>query len=136
MKYILFISLFACSTVFADPDAASQEAAQKTVELLNNPGARQAAIDENKETQIMDQKLESFAGDQKEAIYRIASEIFKSLNDKSGGDADKMKAILDEAQSNPEKFYNDYMAPQKNAVRDVANEIEKKQKHPPTSPPN
>lgn len=119
-------------------DAASEEALRRTQSLMTNPGERDKMIRDNPELQAMEHNINNVAagnGTVKNGIYDISSKVFATIVKKSNGDATKMKLLLQEAQSNPEKFYNEnFSAAEQAAIRGIAQEVEKS-KSPPPHPP-
>jgi len=125
--------LFAAPAFAEDLDAASQQALQQTQDLMKNDSARQQVIDQSPELRKMDGKVGDLVGSpaNKDKMYDISAGVMKKLTEEGGGDPEKMKALLEEAQKNPEKFFNDsFSADQQKAVRDIANDIQKNQPVP------
>lgn len=130
-KATLFVTLalfgFASHGVAGELDDASQEALQKTTQVLTNKSERESLKKDNAALQKVDRDVESLTGDgkNKEAMYEAAAKILGDMARESGGDADKMKAIIDEAQANPAAFYQKLSGDQKSMIRGIAEDIEK-----------
>ncbi len=103
------------------------DALQKTQELLKDAKAREAYAKEHPEAQnALDQvkKLGGTEGNSDE-MFSISAEIMQSIVAESGGDVEKMQAMIAQATKNPEAFFNQLSADQKAKIRKVAGEIEK-----------
>ena len=75
----VFIIFSFLSAANAQLDAASQEALEKTNELLLDSNKRQEAIKGDKKAQQADSYAESIGGAHKEEIYGLTSKIFEKL---------------------------------------------------------
>jgi hypothetical protein len=129
MKHFIFIALvFSFVKSQAQLDGPSKEALEKTQEVLLNAEKRSEAQKNDPKAQSMDKSIESLAGDyqKKEKIYDISAKVFSDLAQKTNGDAKEMERIIEEAQKDPEAFYNKmFPEAQKQELRGLANEIEK-----------
>lgn len=115
---------------FAQLDAASQEALEKTQSMLTDTSGRQQFQNNNPEAQKVDRDVDSLAGNSqnKEAIFQAASQIFADMAKESNGDADQMKKIIEAAQNNPQGFYmNSVSSSNKALIEKIANDIQKMQ---------
>jgi len=122
--YLLAIPI----TVFADGlSSVDTEALNKTIELLNSPEQRNQFIGENEEAQKTDRMVKDLMGDglNTTQMYHVAGEIFRKLAQDNNGDADKLIESLEQAKRNPEGFYQNMTAEQKEMIRqlgDIANQ--------------
>lgn len=109
-----------------DLDSASREALDKTESLMKTPAERQKYIDAHPDAKAADKKIDDLTGDPqtKEMMYKTSGDIFADMVQKTNGDPEKQKAILDEAAKNPEAFYNQLTPEQKDQVRDLATKIQ------------
>lgn len=117
------------SPAFAQLDKDQEQGLKDTKEFLKNSKERQDWINKNAPAKDVDNKVESLAGSKqnKDEIYGIAADVMDKLTRDAKGDPAAMQKILDEAQGNPEAFYNKYFdEASKQRVRGVANDIEKK----------
>jgi|GEM_PF-5666740 len=129
MKVIIFCLSLIHAVAYADLDQHEQQGLKDTQRLLTNPSERNAAIKNDKKALETDQKVEALtgAGKNKEEIYDIAAKVMEAITVESKGDPEKMQKLLLEAQGNPQAFYDKYFsAAEKERVRNLANDIEKK----------
>jgi len=136
MKNVLLITLL-CPTMSFALDPASQEALDNTKEAMTNTQQRDAIIKESPTLKTMDSKVETLTGNaqNKEQIYSISSKVFENITNKSNGDPEAMKIMLENAQKNPEAFFKEHFTEDmQKAVRDLANDIEKVNPPKPTTP--
>jgi hypothetical protein len=128
MRYliaILAMTLFAHPTFAADQDPAMNDAIADTQRMLQDKSARDAQIKKDPHAQKADQDVSAAVGGSKEGsdkVYQMSAEILPMLSKQANGDPDKMAKLLEEAQKNPEKFYNSLSPELKDKVRDLANE--------------
>lgn len=120
------ILILIASQVQAELDQYDQKALQQTQELLKNPSERNKAIANDKAAKDIDAKTGSLAGsaEKKEEIYSIAAQVMEKITKDANGDPEKMKKLLQEAQSNPEAFYNKFDSSQKSQIQNLAGKIE------------
>lgn len=136
MRMLLASLILIHLSAHAQVDENQQQGLQDTKQMLVNPKARNEAIRKDKKAQDVDQKVEALTGNGKgkEELYGIASEVLEKIALEAKGDPEKMQKILMEAQADPEGFYKKYFgAEQKQRVKGLASEIEKK-KTPAPSP--
>jgi hypothetical protein len=125
-KHIILtlITLTFLSSAHADLDSASQEALEKTNELLLNPSKRKEAIKDDQNAIKADTYTESIGGEQKEEIYKLTSKVFEKLIKKYNGDATKIQEILTKAMTNPESFANSEFSPEDlKILRELAHKV-------------
>jgi len=129
MKKLLFFSLnVVVFPLFAQMGEVNEKALQQTQEVLEDHQKRQEAMHSSEGAKKADEGLNSIARDQadKDAIYRISSQVMKTITEQSKGDEIEMQKIMLEAQKDPKAFYEKFMTDeQKNQVRGLSSEIEK-----------
>ena len=120
---LLSIPQFALS---AELDSASQEALQKTQELLTNPALRNQAIEKDGKAKSADKMVEQLGGDAaaKEDIYKLAGDVFAELVKETKGDAKKMQEILSEVSRNPASFKDRWTPEQRARLKAIADQLE------------
>src|ERR1700752_1581768 len=99
---VLFSIALICGSLNAraeEPDAASQEALAKTQQLLNTPELRDQAIDQSASAQAADRQVRSLVGGGagRDEVYHLSGEVMNDLVMQTGGDPQKMKQILEQA---------------------------------------
>ncbi|MGE4131492.1 MAG: hypothetical protein AB7F86_07620 [Bdellovibrionales bacterium] len=128
MKIVLILLTLIHVSAWAQMDEHQTKALQQTQDLLKSPEEREKFLKEDQKAREVDNKVNALVGGsgQKEAIYGVAADIMAKITAETNGDTAKMQKLLEEAQSNPEAFYQKYFdASQKSKVRDIATEIEK-----------
>lgn len=137
---LLFLVAFTSASYMSfandELDKSSEEALQKTKEVLLDASKRKEAMKDNNKAQEGDKHLESFTGSaqNKEAMYRMSADIMENIVKSTNGDAAAMQKMMEDAQKDPEAFYKAVLTDaQKAQVRGLANEIEKS-KSPANSP--
>lgn len=111
----------------APMSTASEEALQKTQDLLRDPAARKQAIQEKASAKAADDQAAQVAGSEanKDEMYALASEIMETVTRLSGGDTQKMTALLAEAASNPAAFAAKLPPDQQAKLKSLAEKAEK-----------
>lgn len=109
----------------AQLDKSSQEALQKTQELLNNPTLREQNAASDPNAKKWNDQVQQMSGntENREEIYKIAAEVFGDLTQNSGGDATKMMQIMEQAKTNPEAFYNSLTPAQKARIQKLSTRL-------------
>ncbi|MGZ5051075.1 MAG: hypothetical protein ACXWF8_08530 [Methylobacter sp.] len=124
-KLLIFLAAaIFVQNIYAD-DLTS--ALQQTQDCLRNQNCAAASTDAGKEA---DRKLlEAVAGNagDKQALYNLSADVMAVLFQQSGGDPAKMQALLQNAQTDPERFLNSLTPEMKAKIGNIASEIEKKQ---------
>ena len=126
-----FVSAFAlCSGAMgagpeAKMDARDQEALQKTQQMLTNPVLRKEGMNGDKDALRWDSNAQELTGggQNKEDLYKIASDIFADMTRQSNGDSIKMLEQLELAKKNPEAFYNSLSKVQRDKISELSNRI-------------
>ena len=114
--------------IFSQPlyaDDAMTSALQQTQDCLKNQSCESA---KTMAGQAADQKaLEAVLGNigDKQELYNISADIMPILLQQTGGDPEKMQALLLNAQNNPAVFLNSLPANIQNRIKNVAGHVEK-----------
>jgi hypothetical protein len=121
---IILAFLFLASTAYA-LDPASQEAKDKTSELLRDPKQREQAVKENGKTKAADAQMKHVMGNEQntQKAYEISADIMDKMVEQTGGDSSKMQEILEQAQKDPEGFYNKLTPEQKKQIEELAGKV-------------
>jgi hypothetical protein len=105
-------------------DHASQEALQKTMDLLKQPQLRAGALKDKGAGQA-DQQLRGLVGDEDaEKTYQLASQIFEDMVKSAHGDVSALAAQVEEAQRHPEKFALKLTPEQRQELLEIAHRHE------------
>ena len=128
MKTLIFsiLVLFGPYGFSEELDSASQEALQKTQQLLTNMSQRQEAIVKDPKAKAPDSMAEQavgFSGGAKEDVYQLASEVFADLVKQTNGDGKKMQEIISEFKRNPAGFAEKWTPEQKARLKTIADQI-------------
>ena len=121
--FLLVIGL-AWQNVYAEDDTVS--ALQKTQDCLRNQTCDAA---KSSAGQAADQKaLEAVGGNanNKQELYNISADIMPMLIQHTGGDPEKMQALMLKAQTDPEGFFNSLSPDAQAKIKNIANTVEKK----------
>lgn len=110
----------------ADLDSASQEALQKTQELLRSKSQREAFIQSDANAQAADARVKSLMGGQSERAYELSAQLTERLVQHTNGDAKQLEALIQSLAQNPESIRQFLTPAQINEIRSLASEIEKK----------
>lgn len=123
MRIVLFVLFFAN---FAHAlDNASKEALDKTSTTLRDPKERAKAVNENDKTKAADKQLQRVTGNpaNTQKAYEISADIMETMVQQTGGDASKMQQMLEQAQKDPEGFYNKLTPEQRKQIQELAGKI-------------
>ena len=121
--FLLVIGL-SWQNVYAEDDTSS--ALQKTQDCLRNQTCEAA---KSSAGQAADQKaLEAVGGNaaNKQELYNISADIMPMLIQQTGGDPEKMQALMLKAQTDPEGFFNSLSPDAQAKIKNIANTVEKK----------
>lgn len=114
-------------------EPATQEALRKTQESLTNPAARNEILKGDTKAQAQDAKVRQMLGNNTEGAYKLSSEVLEKIVVEAGGDATKMQTIVNQLMSNPQSLEK-YLTPaQRDEIRRMATDIEKKKGSAPAS---
>lgn len=142
MRFLALFSvlMFSISAVAQNAQGLSneqQDALRKTQELLRDKNQRQRALEVDPKAKAQDASIDkSFGGDQnKQRAYEISADVFGSMVQETGGDDAKIQKMLQDAQANPEAFYNNMTPEQRQQIRELANQIspQPQMKQPPAA---
>jgi len=101
------------------------EALKKTVDLLQNPKERDAAIKGNSAAEKADAFAKKVGGQNTEKIYQLSAGLFEKLVQKYGADTDKINEVLKRALKDPSGFANSEFSPEDiKALRDLAGQLD------------
>ena len=128
MLRLLCLSLIHLSAFAGDLDAHSKKGLEDTQKMLRSKSERQKAIKGDKQAEDVDAKVNALAGSEKnkEEIYDISAGVMEKVAAEAKGDPEKMQILLQEAQANPQKFFEKYFSEEQRArVRGIAQDIEK-----------
>lgn len=105
-----------------------EEALQMTQQLLFDPKQRPAVINGSSQAQAADRALQSLAGDPQTAqqMYQLAADIFGSMGQQNGFDADKMEKVVEQGAKDPAGFANTLSPGQKDMLHKLGLAIEQK----------
>jgi hypothetical protein len=122
--------------VRAQLDPASQEASEQTSALLQTESTRNAAISASPEATKNHQDLTKLAGSRENvnAVYGLSANIFDKMVKDSGGNGALMQYWMEQAQKNPESFFNNLTAEQRRNLEALAHQIESTPKGNPIDP--
>ncbi len=118
------------SVLAEEMDEVNTESLNKTIQLLNSPNQRKGAIDESKEAQKADRMAQELmgSGENLDELYHTAGEIFRKIANDSNGDLQQMMRTLQEAQKNPEGFYNNLTDDQKSMIKQLSEKANDRRK--------
>ncbi len=87
-------------------DPTSQDALNKTLQILLDPGARNAEIAKSPVGSAMDQQVRTLAGSDAltQEFYALAGQVLADLARNTGGDAQKMLQAVERAKTDPAGF--------------------------------
>ena len=87
-------------------DPASQDALDKTLQILLDPQARSGELTKSSQGSAMDQQVRALTGSDAltQELYQIAGEVLKELAQSTGGDPQKMLLAVDRARTDPAGF--------------------------------
>ena len=127
-NHLPMIALLALALPFQalHADDAADAALLETIQCLKSQNCASAKTGAG---QAADQKALQAAGGNaagKQALYDISADIMPVLLQNAGGDPEKMQAILQKAQTDPEAFFNSLPADIQSKIQSAAETIEKK----------
>lgn len=107
----------------SDPDV--MKALTQVQTMLTTPSLRNNEINKSNDGREAARKLESLGGsvEVNEQIYALAAEIFTKLIHDTGGNVDKLKQIVSDAQKNPAAFAATWNSQQKEKLKGIAGQI-------------
>jgi hypothetical protein len=122
----LTMATFVSETVRAEAlDPAVADALNKTQSVITNPSERAKVIQTDPKAKAATQQVSILAGtpENEQKIYSLASDIFGSLVKETGGDVNKMQALIEEASKNPSAFASKFTPAQLSQLSALAKQI-------------
>jgi hypothetical protein len=125
----LLFCLFALSPGAAwgeDLDGASQDALNKTQNLLNDRQQREAAVKKDRKSTAADQYVKQLTdGNDKtnNEIYELAAQVFQTVVKDANGDPKKMQEALDRFKRNPQEFASEFTPEQRAKLHEIAEKL-------------
>jgi len=101
------VAIAAAAPAAAQPlDSSSQDALNKTLQILLDPNARAAELAKNAQGTAVDQQVRALAGSDALAqeFYAVAGQVLAELAQGTGGDAQKMLQAVERAKTDPTGF--------------------------------
>lgn len=128
LKTNLFAFLLAVGMSFqiAYADDEINAALQKTQECLKNQNCDAAKTTEGQAAAQKATQVVAGSASNQQQLYNIAANIMPFLIEQTGGDPEKMQALLQKAQSDPEGFLNSLPTDIQAQIKSVAKAVEKK----------
>jgi hypothetical protein len=108
-------------------DSDTENALNEVIEMLVTPKQRNQLIDKDAKSKKADEFALQVAGSDanKQKIYELAAKVMKDLAVHHKGDPEKMMEVLNKASKDPESFARSFSPEQRNALKDLALEIER-----------
>ncbi len=122
----LVVAVFLISNQSQAWDQYDEEALQKTIQLLKNKTERENSIKGDEEAGKADAYTKNlFGGDSKStnAVYELAADVFADLAKQADGDADKMKALIEQFQRDPAAFADKWSPEQKKRLKEISTKV-------------
>ena len=87
-------------------DLASQDALDKTLQILLDPQARSGELSKSSQGAAVDQQVRALAGSDAltQEFYAVAGQVLTELVQSTGGDAQKMLQAVERAKTDPTGF--------------------------------
>jgi len=124
LSLVFLLGLFVLEPLWAE-DPAVASALNQVQQMLTTPGLRNAEAQKTQAGREATQKLEGLGGSAQtnEEIYALAAEIFAQMVRDTGGDGDKLKAKVAEAQKNPEAFASSWNSQQREKLKSLTTKM-------------
>ena len=126
MKTLIFIGLLLMSSLsLAEGD---EDATKSTQNLLRSSKERKELIKHDDRAKEADHQVDQITGGDghaKEEMYDISAALMPWLVEQSGGDSDKMNALLEEALKNPQKFIDSMPESERARIKAISGRLEK-----------
>ena len=103
----VLLALAAASPAEAQaPDPSSQDALNKTLQILLDPNARAGELAKSSQGTAIDQQVRALAGSEAltQEFYAVAGQVLTELVQSTGGDAQKMLDAVERAKTDPTGF--------------------------------
>ena len=115
-------------------DDASLEALHKTQDLLISPEQRAKAMKDDPKALANDASVKNKLGDQAQPAYELSALVLETIVRKTNGDPKQMQEVVNQLMMNPQ-LLEQYLSPaQRDQIRSMASQIEKKQGNAPAAP--
>lgn len=87
-------------------DSISQDALNKTLQILLDPTARSGELGKNSQGAALDAQVRALAGSDAltQELYAMAGQVLTELAQSSGGDTQKMLRVVERAKTDPAGF--------------------------------
>ena len=107
------------------PDPIVESALREVQDMMKNSTLRNQEINKTKEGRAAAQKLQGLGGSHEtnEEVYGLAAEIFTQMVRDTGGDPDKLKAKVAEAQKDPEAFAASWKSGQQQRLKEISRKM-------------
>ena len=100
------IALAAAGAAAQPLDSISQDALNKTLQILLDPTARSGELGKNSQGAALDAQVRALAGSDAltQELYAVAGQVLTELVQSSGGDSQKMLQAVERAKTDPAGF--------------------------------
>ena len=120
---ITYLAIYSHANELMDID---QHALEQTQKSMLDQNTRQKYLNENPAAMNAHKNAEALAGSEAnvQEMYKVSSQIMQQLMTESGGDADKVQQLLEQAKQNPAAFLESLNKSNQGLIRKLANDIE------------
>jgi hypothetical protein len=100
------VALGAAGAAAQPLDSISQDALNKTLQILLDPAARSGELGKNSQGAALDAQVRALAGSDAltQELYAVAGQVLTELVQNSGGDTQKMLQAVERAKTDPAGF--------------------------------
>ena len=107
-------------------DDVSMIAVEQTKQLLTNPQTRKSELSQDPKAQqaIRDLKSTGLSEQSQENTFALSSSIFEQMAKQTGGDQDKMNALLNQFQRDPSSIKSFLNEAQLSEIQRLGHEVE------------
>ncbi|PIT98672.1 MAG: hypothetical protein COT74_13295 [Bdellovibrionales bacterium CG10_big_fil_rev_8_21_14_0_10_45_34] len=131
---VLVPLVLGCLTVrsaASSSDLSEQDnwAMQQTLKLLQDPGLRTKAVNENSRAKGADTKVQELMQNDPEKVqrlYEISAKVFERMTKQNSGDSSALAQQVDPSKINAEDFANNLTEEERKMIRELASEFENK----------
>lgn len=127
MKYSILITVFFLAQIghSQELDQYDQKALQQTMDLLKNQNEREKAIKGDAAAEKADAYAKDLFGNAggSNELYELAADLFADMAKQSGGDVDKMKALVEQYQRDPAAFAEKWSPEQKQKLKGLSDKV-------------
>ena len=130
MIRILMIGFITLLSLNAYAESESDDPMLQTQALLKNKGARDQMIQKDQKAKMADDHVKSLglSGDKQEELYELSGDIFKTLVDGTGGDANKLNEKMQKYLRDPSQIEKDLTPSQKQKIHELSQELPQSKK--------